>query len=188
MQYRQGRAQQGLADPRQRHAVAAARQHLRLQPRAQMRSSGRAWGAMVNNLIYNPAARAVHYNLIAHEWVGRPYQVGQGHACWQRVPRRPGTSATCRSSASAAWAMWELFPADNPRCGPLRPAAADDRPLRRAPPRSWPCASPTARWLKWLAPQELERVLPLRRRRAGRGRATRWISSSCPTSPRTAAS
>lgn len=26
--------------------------------------------AMVNNLIYNPGARAVHYNLVAHEWDG----------------------------------------------------------------------------------------------------------------------
>ncbi|MCV2354317.1 hypothetical protein LNV09_09070 [Paucibacter sp. B2R-40] len=32
--------------------------------------------AMVNNLIYNPGAKAVHYNLVAHEWVGREPQTG----------------------------------------------------------------------------------------------------------------
>jgi len=34
-------------------------------------------GMVINNLIYNPGARAVHYNLIAEEWRGQPYQTGQ---------------------------------------------------------------------------------------------------------------
>jgi hypothetical protein len=34
-------------------------------------------GMVINNLIYNPGARAVHYNLIAEEWRNQPYQVGQ---------------------------------------------------------------------------------------------------------------
>ena len=39
---------------------------------------GGARGQVVNNLIYNPGQRAVHYNLIAEEWLGRePYQTGQ---------------------------------------------------------------------------------------------------------------
>lgn len=38
---------------------------------------GGVHAAMVNNLIYNPVAKAVHYNLIAHEWFGHPYQTGQ---------------------------------------------------------------------------------------------------------------
>lgn len=33
--------------------------------------------AMVNNLIYNPGPRAVHYNLLAHEWAGQAPQTGQ---------------------------------------------------------------------------------------------------------------
>jgi hypothetical protein len=32
---------------------------------------------VINNLIYNPGPRAVHYNLIAEEWRDQPYQVGQ---------------------------------------------------------------------------------------------------------------
>lgn len=38
---------------------------------------GGVQAAMVNNLIYNPGKRAVHYNLVAHEWEGRPYQTGE---------------------------------------------------------------------------------------------------------------
>ncbi|MCC4605603.1 pectate lyase [Xanthomonas campestris pv. badrii] len=37
---------------------------------------GGARVAMVNNLIHNPGSRAIHYNLIAHEWSGRAYQRG----------------------------------------------------------------------------------------------------------------
>jgi hypothetical protein len=32
---------------------------------------------MVNNLIFDPGHRAVHYNLMALEWVGRPYVPGE---------------------------------------------------------------------------------------------------------------
>ena len=39
---------------------------------------GGARGQVINNLIYNPGQRAVHYNLIAEEWLGRePYSTGQ---------------------------------------------------------------------------------------------------------------
>lgn len=34
-------------------------------------------GAIVNNLIYNPGQRAIHYNLIAEEWGDQPYQTGE---------------------------------------------------------------------------------------------------------------
>lgn len=39
---------------------------------------GGARGQVINNLIYNPGQRAVHYNLIAEEWLGRtPVQEGE---------------------------------------------------------------------------------------------------------------
>lgn len=38
---------------------------------------GGAQVLMVNNLIYNPQHRAVHYNLMALEWVGQPYVTGE---------------------------------------------------------------------------------------------------------------
>jgi pectate lyase len=34
-------------------------------------------GMVINNFIYNPGPRAVHYNLIPEEWYGRAYQNGQ---------------------------------------------------------------------------------------------------------------
>ena len=34
-------------------------------------------GAVVNNLIYDPGARAIHYNLLPQEWAGHPYEVGE---------------------------------------------------------------------------------------------------------------
>ncbi len=38
---------------------------------------GGVHAAMVNNLVYNPGAKAVHYNLVAHEWAGREPVTGQ---------------------------------------------------------------------------------------------------------------
>jgi hypothetical protein len=34
-------------------------------------------GAIINNLIYDPGPRAIHYNLIAAEWGDHPYQTGE---------------------------------------------------------------------------------------------------------------
>ena len=38
---------------------------------------GGARGQVINNLIYNPGQRAIHYNLIAEEWLGHPYSKGE---------------------------------------------------------------------------------------------------------------
>jgi len=38
---------------------------------------GGVWGTMINNLIFNPGQRAVHYNLMAEEWGREPWQVGK---------------------------------------------------------------------------------------------------------------
>ena len=38
---------------------------------------GGARVAIVNNLIHNPGAKAIHYNLIAHEWGEQPWQTGR---------------------------------------------------------------------------------------------------------------
>lgn len=34
-------------------------------------------GEVINNLIYNPGQRVVHYNLIAEEWIGHDYEPGR---------------------------------------------------------------------------------------------------------------
>ena len=38
---------------------------------------GGVHGAIVNNVIFNPGTKAVHYNLMALEWLDRPYEVGK---------------------------------------------------------------------------------------------------------------
>jgi len=38
---------------------------------------GGARGQVINNLIYTPGRRAIHYNLIAEEWMGHPYSKGE---------------------------------------------------------------------------------------------------------------
>jgi hypothetical protein len=38
---------------------------------------GGARGMVINNLIYNPGPRAIHYNLIPEEWFGRAYEIGR---------------------------------------------------------------------------------------------------------------
>ncbi|MBB1061350.1 pectate lyase family protein [Marilutibacter spongiae] len=38
---------------------------------------GGARGQVINNLVYDPGQRAMHYNLIAEEWIGHPYSRGQ---------------------------------------------------------------------------------------------------------------
>lgn len=56
---------------------------------------GGVQAAMVNNLIYNPGAKAVHYNLVAHEWAGHAYQTGKvtlvGNVYRQGPDTRPNT-------------------------------------------------------------------------------------------------
>jgi hypothetical protein len=37
---------------------------------------GGVHAAQINNIIYNPGQKAIHYNLIAHEWENVPYQTG----------------------------------------------------------------------------------------------------------------
>ena len=56
---------------------------------------GGAQGAMVNNYIFNPGDRAVHYNLLDKEWVGQPWQNGRltlvGNAMRHGPSTVPGT-------------------------------------------------------------------------------------------------
>jgi hypothetical protein len=48
-------------------------------------------GSVVNNLIYNPGTRAVHYNLMALEWGDRPYVNGQMSAVGNVLRGGPST-------------------------------------------------------------------------------------------------
>jgi len=52
---------------------------------------GGARGAIVNNLIYDPGPRAVHYNLLPAEWGTNPYQTGQITAVGNVLRAGPST-------------------------------------------------------------------------------------------------
>jgi pectate lyase len=54
---------------------------------------GGAQAVMVNNLIYDPGERAVHYNLMALEWVGQPYVEGRLTAIGNVLRAGPSTVA-----------------------------------------------------------------------------------------------
>ncbi len=52
---------------------------------------GGVQAAMVNNLIYDPQKRAVHYNLMALEWAGQPYVTGELSAVGNVMRGGPST-------------------------------------------------------------------------------------------------
>ncbi|RJF91559.1 pectate lyase [Sphingomonas cavernae] len=52
---------------------------------------GGVQAAVVNNLIYDPGKRAVHYNLMALEWAGHPYQTGELSAVGNVMRGGPST-------------------------------------------------------------------------------------------------
>jgi hypothetical protein len=54
---------------------------------------GGVHGAIVNNVIFNPGAKAVHYNLMALEWLDRPYEVGKMSVVGNVMRGGPNTEA-----------------------------------------------------------------------------------------------
>ncbi len=52
---------------------------------------GGAQAAMINNLIYDPGKRAMHYNLMALEWAGQPYVTGEMTAVGNVLRGGPST-------------------------------------------------------------------------------------------------
>ena len=53
---------------------------------------GGVQAAVVNNLVYDPGRRAVHYNLMALEWAGKPYQTGELSAVGNVLRGGPSTA------------------------------------------------------------------------------------------------
>lgn len=52
---------------------------------------GGVHGVIVNNLIYNPGPRALHYNLAPEEWLDHPYEVGKMTAVGNVLRAGPST-------------------------------------------------------------------------------------------------
>ncbi len=68
---------------------------------------------MVNNLIYNPGSRAIHYNLIAWEWTGQPLVTGQLSAVGNVMRAGPSTRSPIALLMIGGDGDLEFFGRDN---------------------------------------------------------------------------
>ncbi|MBL8277025.1 MAG: hypothetical protein JNL93_10020 [Pelomonas sp.] len=74
---------------------------------------GGAHGAMVNNYVFNPGDRAVHYNLLANEWEGQPHQTGKLTLVGNALRHGPSTVAGTPFFMLLGQGDLELYMADN---------------------------------------------------------------------------
>jgi hypothetical protein len=74
---------------------------------------GGTHGAMVNNFVFNPGDRAVHYNLLANEWEGQPYQTGKLTLIGNAMRHGPSTVAGTPFFMLLGQGDLELYMADN---------------------------------------------------------------------------
>lgn len=74
---------------------------------------GGVQAAMVNNLIFNPGAKAVHYNLVAHEWAGHDHQTGKVTLIGNVYRQGPDTKANTPLFALGGHGDVELYLQDN---------------------------------------------------------------------------
>ena len=70
-------------------------------------------GHVINNLIYDPGAKAMHYNLIAEEWKGHAPQVGRMVVIGNVLRGGPSTPATTALLAVGGSGDLELWLEDN---------------------------------------------------------------------------
>jgi len=70
-------------------------------------------GSVVNNLIYNPGRRAIHYNLMALEWGSHPYQNGQLSAVGNVLRGGPSTEGRMPFLTLGGDGDLEYFARDN---------------------------------------------------------------------------
>ena len=104
---------------------------------------GGVHGAIVNNLIYDPGQRAVHYNLIAAEWGEHPFEVGQIALLGNVMRAGPSTPADVALFMLGGSGDVQLFMKDNiavdrigrplPQTGRYTTSAAAIIPMRAAP-------------------------------------------------------
>lgn len=74
---------------------------------------GGVQAAMVNNLIYNPGGKAVHYNLVGHEWAGQPHVTGRLALVGNVLRHGPDTPAGTPLFALGGQGDVELHEVDN---------------------------------------------------------------------------
>jgi hypothetical protein len=107
---------------------------------------GGVHGAIINNLIYDPGPRALHYNLMAEEWGAVPFQNGQMVAVGNVMRAGPSTPSPLAFLMIGGYGDLEYFGRDNiavdrigeplPMFGRYTTSNARIIQLRRAP--FWP--------------------------------------------------
>ncbi|MDQ0463669.1 pectate lyase [Caulobacter ginsengisoli] len=70
-------------------------------------------GVIVNNLIYDPGQRALHYNLMAEEWAGHEYQLGQMVAVGNVLRAGPSTPDQLAFLEIGGYGDLEFYGRDN---------------------------------------------------------------------------
>ena len=87
---------------------------------------GGAFATTVNNLIYDPGGKAMHYQLNADEWVGKPYVTGKLSIVGNVLIGGPSTETNFQFLYFGGEGDLELFAKDNPaidRFGRVIPAS-----------------------------------------------------------------
>jgi hypothetical protein len=108
---------------------------------------GGARGVVVNNLIYNPGPRAVHYNLILEEWGDRTPEIGRMALIGNVLRAGPSTPDDVALFSFGGSGDIELYAADNIAVDRLgRPLAETGRystsPTRILPLKTAPALPP----------------------------------------------
>ena len=98
-------------------------------------------GMMVNNLIYGPGPRAIHYNLIAEEWRGQAFETGRIAALGNVLRAGPSTPADLALMMLGGSGELEWYAEDNlavdrlgrplPAFGRYTTAPVEVKPLAR---------------------------------------------------------
>jgi pectate lyase len=100
-------------------------------------------GMMVNNLIYGPGPRAIHYNLIAEEWRGQAFETGRIAALGNVLRAGPSTPADLAFMMLGGSGALEWYAEDNlavdrlgrplPEFGRYTTAPVEVMPIARPP-------------------------------------------------------
>jgi len=115
-----------------------------------------------HNLIYNPGGKAVHCNLVAHEWVGRPHQTGRLALVGNVYRQGPDTRPATPLFALGGHGDVELFMQDNLAVDEQGRPVAQTGTYTAGTARMLPAAQPyLPRDIRVRAAARLEAELPL---------------------------
>jgi len=135
---------------------------------------GGVQGIIVNNLIYDPGQRAIHYNLLANEWAEHPYQSGAMAVVGNVMRAGPSTPTPLAFIEIGGDGDLELYEHDNiavdrigeplPMRGrygvtPAKIIERDSAPLWPEGLEAWPAAQTEERVLKDVGARPWRRAL-----------------------------